>query len=459
MYMKLLAKPRQIPFLILHLLCALTIISLAISPFAVAASSDTSTINGQVEAQTFYMQFQPGTTRSDAELTVAQMGGLVVGWLAPLHIAQVRHAPSTTLVTASSIWALAQSEPSITFVETGTIVTGEDLGDTFPSDYDDPALLIPDESYGLTQVHALEAWGVVTGTQEVIIAVLDTGINPNHPEFAGRIILGPDYINEDDDPTDDHGHGSHVAGIAAAALDNANGGAGICPNCSILAVKVLNENNAGTWWSAAQGITYAVDHGARVINLSLGANVPSSTIKSAIDYALEKGVFIVAAAGNSASSNRFYPAAYDGVVGVSATNSSDEPWGLSNRGSFIDVAAPGHLIFGPDKTLENEYGGYVYKSGTSMAAPHVAGLAGLLFSQHQERTSEEVFGIITQSASDLGEGSWDDFYGYGRIDALAAVTFDTEAAPGTTKVPPPQANEDELAQIGKTIYLPISRRN
>ena len=473
--MKLISTPRSFPFLPLTLIFTLLLMLFHSQPAGAAPSFTQGIDRSQAESGFVYIQFQSDVSRAVAEQTLGQMNAVLVDWLAPLHIAKVQMGAETGKASFQTFRALAANEPSIQFVESGATVVGNPLitddANDEPSDepndetdddeigYNDPSLKVADESYGLTQVHALEAWDIITGTPEVIIAVLDSGINAEHPEFAGRVIMGYDYINDDDDPTDDHGHGSHVSGIAAAALNNGQGVAGICPNCSILAVKVLNENNAGTWWSAAQGILYAVDNGARVINLSLGANVPSNTIKSAIDYAQEHDVLIVAAAGNAASSNNFYPAAYEGIMGISATDSSDELWGLSNRGAYIDVAAPGHLIYGPNKTLDDEYGGYVYKSGTSMAAPFVTGLAGLLFSQDPTRTAADVVNIITQSADDLGDPGWDDFYGYGRINVWAAVTYDLEQKSGTTTLPPPVAHEDITAQTGKTLYMPLLRRN
>jgi thermitase len=149
----------------------------------------------------------------------------------------------------------------------------------------------------------------VTGSQQIIIAVVDSGIKLNHPEFKGRLVAGYDFSNKDAVPDDDSGHGTHVAGIVAAALDNGEGVAGVCPNCALMPVKVLNENNLGSWSQLARGILFAVDNGARVLNLSLGASTSSETLASAIDYAIESGVIVIAAAGTFNSDEPFYPAA------------------------------------------------------------------------------------------------------------------------------------------------------
>ncbi|OUC06819.1 hypothetical protein RY27_18675, partial [Litorilinea aerophila] len=209
----------------------------------------------------------------------------------------------------------------------------------------DPALSSPEQGYAFVRIHALEGWEITTGSPEVVIAMLDTGLNLQHPEFAGRIVPGYDFVNDDPDPTDDHGHGTHAAGLIAAAIDNGIGLAGVCPNCRLMPIKVLNGQNSGTWFNVARGILFAVDHGARVINLSLGSSVPSQTVAEAVRYAEERGVLVVAAAGNADSDAPFYPAALDPVIGVSATMENDQTWSLSNQGSYVDVAAPGHIIY------------------------------------------------------------------------------------------------------------------
>jgi subtilisin family serine protease len=147
-----------------------------------------------------------------------------------------------------------------------------------------------------------------------------------HPEFAGRIVSGYDFVNEDADASDDQGHGTHVAGILAAAMDNGHGSVGIAPGVRIMPVKVINASGSGLWSDIAQGIVYAADHGAQIINLSLGGPVASQVLSDAVRYAAERGAFLVAAAGNAASSSPFYPAAYPEVLAVSGTTATDEVW-------------------------------------------------------------------------------------------------------------------------------------
>jgi subtilisin family serine protease len=243
----------------------------------------------------------------------------------------------------------------------------------------------------------------------------------DHPEFAGRVVAGYDFVNDDDQPDDDMGHGTHVAGIIAAALDNGQGVAGVCPNCRLMPVKVLNENNVGTWSQLTQGILFAVDNGARVINMSLGATIPSETLATAVQYAQDHSVLVVAAAGNNSSDAPFYPAALDGVIAVGATTNTGERWSRSNYGSYIDLVAPGALIYSTYFDLNNLYHGYTYMSGTSMAAPFVSGVAGLLLSANPTLTTQELTDAMISSAENLGAAGWDADFGNGRVNAFNAL--------------------------------------
>ena len=183
-----------------------------------------------------------------------------------------------------------------------------------------------------------------------------------------------------------------------------------------MAVKVLNQNNAGTWSGVSRGILFAVDNGAKVINLSLGSANNSSTLESAIAYARTHGVVVVAAAGNAGTDAPYYPAVLEGVLGVGATDAGDAHWSLSNYGPNADLVAPGVRIYSTYHDL-NRNGGYVYMTGTSMAAPYVSGLAGLLLSFNPDLTAPEVMALITANADDLGDAGPDYIFGNGRLNA------------------------------------------
>jgi thermitase len=295
--------------------------------------------------------------------------------------------------------------------------------------------------WGLDMIDAPEAWDVTTGSSDIIIAIVDSGIDLDHLDLKNKIwvnndetlngldddgndkvddVKGWDFINNDNNPQDDYGHGTHVAGIAAAETNNSTGVAGLSWGARIMPVKVLGSSGQGPISSVANGITYAADNGAQVINLSLGGTglADNETLKGAVNYAYSKGCLLVAAAGNCDPScyEPIYPAAYDHVIAVAATNSSDNRAWFSNYGSYIDVAAPGVSIY---STVRNN--GYGYMDGTSMATPFVSGLAALIWSEYPGYTNDQVEGRIETRAVDLGETGWDQYYGHGRIDAHAAL--------------------------------------
>lgn len=279
-----------------------------------------------------------------------------------------------------------------------------------------PDLLNPDRTYAPQLIRALDAWTMSQG-RNVVVAILDTGLDVRNPEFAGRIVGGANFY----DPyastyDDDNGHGTHVAGIVGAAIDNFVGAAGIAPQCKIMPVKVLNHRKEGTWGTVAAGIYHAVDNGAKIINLSLGSPAKSPTVEEAVNYAYKNNVLVIAAAGNSSTSTPFYPSAYDNVLAVSASTEYDQPWESTNYGSHIDVAAPGHSIW--STYLNNDWR---WLSGTSMAAPHVAGLAALVYAKNPRLSVRQLRKCIVDNTVDIGQRGFDIRFGHGRIDAYKAL--------------------------------------
>ncbi|NIN67140.1 MAG: S8 family serine peptidase, partial [Anaerolineae bacterium] len=289
------------------------------------------------------------------------------------------------------------------------------------------ATIIPnDPSYDLqwgpSKIKAPAAWDVTKGSSAIIIAIVDTGVDLDHRDLNDKIVPGWDFANDDPTPQDDHGHGTHVAGIAAAETNNGIGVAGISWQARIMPVKVLDENGDGSYWDVTQGVDYACNHGAQIINLSLGGSTPSDTLEDAMEQAYADGCLIVAAAGNGGGDFVDYPARFPEVMAVAATDESDNRAGFSDYGPEVEVAAPGVNIY---STLWNDK--YGWKSGTSMAAPHVAGQAALIWSVCPDPTHEEVRSIIDSTADDRGASGWDPYYGYGRINAVAAVQAATPA--------------------------------
>lgn len=353
----------------------------------------------------YLVQFRPTTSEAERTAWLTDAGAVLVDWMPQISVAKVQLDPNRMRASTADMTA-------VSFIENDAAVTGQ-------HEVADAAFLEKDKGYGQRLVDVLPAWNVTSGISTTIVAVVDTGINITHTEFAGRLVAGYDFVNQDNDPTDDHGHGTHIAGTIAAGLDGI-GTVGMCPHCSVMPVKVLNEKNAGMWSVVAKGILFAVDHGARVINLSLGAAVSSATLESAVEYARNNNVVVVAAAGNSASDRPFYPAAIPYVIAVSATNSNDQQWPLSNYGDYIDVVAPGHLIYGTYHDLSGT-NGYAFMSGTSMAAPFVSGLAALVVSRQPGMTGDEIAAMIADHADDLGDPGKDVYFGSGRINAYATM--------------------------------------
>lgn len=263
----------------------------------------------------------------------------------------------------------------------------------------------------------------------VTIAVIDTGVDYTHPDLAGKVNTSEDYdfVNNDSNAMDDNLHGTHVAGIAAAATNNNAGVAGVSINSTrILPIKVLNYSGSGYYSWVASGITYAADHGAKVINLSLGGSVRSSTLENAVNYAWNKGVVVVAAAGNSNNTSKTYPGAYSNAMAVWASNETDNKASFSSYGIWVDIGAPGtNILSTVPATLDKDgvSDGYYFANGTSMSTPHVAGLAGLLFSQHPAWSESQVRNQIEDSADSVPDRQYRrGNLGDGRINVFRALT-------------------------------------
>lgn len=280
------------------------------------------------------------------------------------------------------------------------------------------------DQWGLEKIRAYQGWGIHTGRAKTIIAIVDTGVDLNHPDLKNRIIAGYNFVDDNSNPMDDEGHGTHCAGIAAASTNNNIGIAGVCPNCSIMPVRGLGADGQGTITTVANGIMFAADHGAHVISMSFGSPSYSTTLKNAIDYAAKKGAVLVAASGNDGVTTPFYPAYTEPVIAVgSSTEFQDQRSYFSNYGEWVDVAAPGSNI------LSTVPGGYSYKQGTSMAAPFVSGLAALMVSC-SGASADKVRKAMLSSAKPAG-----DWVASGRIDVFSALQAVGCSAPGSSKAP------------------------
>ncbi|KEO84671.1 S8 family serine peptidase [Tumebacillus flagellatus] len=266
----------------------------------------------------------------------------------------------------------------------------------------------------LPKIQAPQAWDITQGTTSRTIAIIDTGVDLNHADLKSKLVAGYNYVSLNTNPMDDHGHGTHCAGIAAALTNNSTNTAGVDWNAKIMPVKVLNSAGSGYDSDITSGIRWAADHGANVISMSLGGGTFSQAQQDAINYAYGKGVIIVAAAGNSNSTTKSYPAAYANVVAVASTTETDARSSFSNYGSWVHVAAPGSNIL----SLKLG-GGTTTMSGTSMATPVVAGLMSLTWSKNLAYSNASVISRVeTTSDAISGTGT---YWKYGRVNAYKAV--------------------------------------
>lgn len=368
---------------------------------------------------------------------------------------------------------LSAAEPEAIGEEDIVIVPIYNPQDSRENPYTTPEIEIPNDPYYSTygswgqnyddlwwikQLSTLEAWQFTRGA-DAVIAVIDSGIDRYHRDISPNLwyndaelnglpgvdddgngfiddFNGWDFVYDDNYPNDYNGHGSHVSGIAAAAGDNGTGIIGIAPESKILPVRVLDASGYGSWDLLAEGIRYAADMGAAVINMSLGGFISVGStfyqmVQSAIEYAYQKGVIIVAAAGNeNADVSTSYPAAFDHVISVGALDHSFTRASFSNYGPGLDISAPGvdvlslrsgYTYFGNSFPLSSAY---ARASGTSMATPVISGVAALMKSMDASLTYDDVIRRLNFSAIDLGGPGRDNLYGYGLVDPFAALSFD-----------------------------------
>ncbi|MFC4323568.1 S8 family peptidase [Litchfieldia salsa] len=270
--------------------------------------------------------------------------------------------------------------------------------------------------WNLPMIQAESGWGISRGTEDVRIAVLDTGVDLDHPDLVGRLTKGYNIVDNTNLPDDDNGHGTHVAGVIASETNNKEGVAGITWFNPIMPIKVMGNEGYGSSFDIANGIIWATDNGADVINLSLGNYRDSDLLHEAVTYAFNHDVVVIAASGNDNTDHPSYPAAYPEVLSVSAIDYNGNKASFSNYGNYIDITAPGVHI--PSTYLDSQYAAL---SGTSMATPHVAALAGLIRSVQPDMKNTEVMAIIKDTSIDIGAMGKDIYFGEGLINVSAAL--------------------------------------
>lgn len=262
-----------------------------------------------------------------------------------------------------------------------------------------------------------DAWGdAIPMARDIRVAILDTGIDYTHSDLIDQYLpIGYDFANDDDDPFDDHGHGTHVAGTIAASIDNGKGIAGMA-DVSIFAEKILDVNGSGYYSQAILGIEHAIENGATILSNSWGGTAYSTLLEDAVNYAVDNGALFIAASGNDDENIPHYPASYENAISVASTTSDDDRSWFSNYHDTVDISAPGSNILSTSPGNS-----YVYMSGTSMATPHVSGLAALIMSKYPTFGPDVVKSIIYTTSDDLGDAGYDIYFGHGRINASRAI--------------------------------------
>jgi len=431
----------------LPLLLSLLGLALIVPPAGYAAAPDnvdratlsapTVQAGPEIRSGEILVKFEAGVSSLAIETTNQNLGVSVIEMISEFNLYRLRIPEETTIAEMIELY---QHTAGVAYAEPNYIAHALE---TIP---DDPRF---DEQWALEKIEAPAAWDIITGTDDIVIAIIDTGIDYNHPDLnGGRYMGGYDFINEDDDPIDDEGHGTHVTGIATADTNNGEGIAGLAWNSRFMGVKVLDAEGSGTYFDLAQGIRYAADNNAHAANMSLGGPEDSHTLEEAMQYAYDAGVVMACAAGNSYGPGVSYPAVYTTCLAVAATDPNDDRAIFSSYGPEVDVAAPGVNI------LSTTGGDYESKDGTSMATPHVTGLAALILAQDPELSVDQVFAAIRDSADDVNAETHpgeDDYLGTGRINAYRALL----ALATLVRIEPP----DTTVRIGSPFTVTASILN
>jgi thermitase len=367
---------------------------------------------GAVWGQTYVpdellVKFRPGTSTQARNIVHRALGVVVRDRVPALDVEVVGLPPGLTPARAAAAYA---RNVAVQYTERNTICVPTGV----PSDPGFP------QEWGLTKIQAPQAWDVTQGSAGVTIAILDSGIAQEHEDLSTKIV-GNQIFSASGTEDDRYGHGTHLAGIAAAITDNGIGIAGVGFRCSLLNVKTAQDDGRSASSVVAKGITWAADSGADVICMGFGSPQPSQAVEDAVNYAWTRGAVLVASAGESGSAAPNYPAAYEHCIAVAATDPGDQKTGTSGFGPWVDVAAPGVGIYSTLPNQSNHFGqqGYGSGSGTSHATAFVAGLAGLVRGSPFGTSNAAVRAHIEATCDRIpGTGQ---FWTHGRINAARAV--------------------------------------
>jgi subtilisin family serine protease len=377
------------------------IVALALT--SLGASTPAAPATGSVRLVVAYAHHGP------AAALERHVGATMAASIPQLRVDVVRVAPERVAATLRAL----RASPAVRYAERDSAVR---------------ALRVPNDQLWPTQWSAFTtgapaAWDLTTGSSRVVVAVVDTGVAGDHPDLAGKLVPGYNFVAGKADASDDNGHGTAVGGIIAAESDNRIGVAGYCWACRVMPVKVLAADGTGFASAVAQGVVWAADHGAKVINASLGGPEDDATLSAAAQYASAHGALLVAAAGNDGSALLEYPAALPGVLSVGASDRKDRLYSFSNSGAA--VAAPG------ENTTTGSDRGYVSFLGTSSAAPVVSGIAALALSAAPQATPTDLTHAIESSAVPMPGVRFGRVNAYGTVHALAPVL--SQPKPGSRR--------------------------
>ncbi len=344
-------------------------------------------------------------------------GATVISEIPQIRVKQIKVPPNAL----ERVQAALSRNPHFNFVEYNFIggATATPNDSYFPS------------QWHLPRISAPSGWDINSGSESLIIAIIDSGVDPTHPDLSDKLLPGYNFLSGNTDTHDVLGHGTAVAGAAAAISNNSTGVAGVAWANPIMPLVVLNSSNYASYYDIAQAITYAADHGAKIMNISIAGANSSSALQNAADYAWNKGAIIFASAANYSTSTPYYPAACNNVVAVSATDSNDTLASFSNYGNWVDITAPGVSIY----TTSNG-GGYDARSGTSFSSPVAAGVGALIMSANPSLGNAQVVDILLKNSDDLGASGFDPYFGYGRVNVYRSLQAAISSSPvGDTAAP------------------------
>ena len=361
------------------------------------------------------VKFKPGTSKNTQDELYKQNGVTMTEEISQIDV-KILKVPESAL---DRVQEALSKHSSVEYAEKDWIF--------------EPALIPNDPEFSkqwhLNTINAASAWDTSTGSSSIPIAILDTGVDPTHPDLSSKLVSGYNFYNNNNNWSDTCGHGTKVAGSAAAISNNAAGVAGVTWDNPIIPIKITDSNCYGYYSAMTKGIIHAADNGARAANISF-LIFNGAVLTDAAKYMYDKGGWVVAAGGNTGKFENYSDNPY--IISVGATSSSDTVTSFSSYGPYIDFAAPGSAIY----TTSNG-GSYGYASGTSFSSPITAGLVSLLFSANPSLTPSQVYDILQTTSVDLGTSGYDHNYGWGRIDAAAAMSQINSPAPPPEPEPTP----------------------